>query len=171
MLWVLAGGVILIVVLFVVLGSALRAPRADEESAHARALTRRQAAERAETDRRQERRYRIKGTQGTAAVLGRDESAACRIINVSRSGMRIALRKPLPPEAQVNVTWEDKFFVGSIRYSFVEGEEHILGLGLISSNSSPRGLLAGLLYQFKRLFAVRSGGGDSITHTDAHSCG
>jgi hypothetical protein len=156
MVWVLAGAVILIVVLSVVLGSALRAPRADEESAHARALARRQAAERVEADRRLERRYRIKETRGAAAVLGREENAVCRIINVSRSGMRIALREPLPPEAQVNVTWEDKFFVGSIRYSFVEGEEHILGLGLISSNSSPRGLLAGLPYPFRRFFAVRS---------------
>jgi hypothetical protein len=156
MFWVLAGAVILIVILSVVLLSALRTPRSDEESAHSRALSRRQAAERAEADRRRERRYRIKGTQGTATILGEEESAACRIINVSRSGMRIALRAPLPPESQVNVTWDDKFFVGSIRYSFVQGEEHILGLGLISSNSSPRGTLAGLPYNFKRFFAVRS---------------
>ena len=156
MFWVLAGAVILIVVLIAVLRSALHGPRADEESAHARALVRRQAAEGTTVDRRQERRYRLKGTQGTAAVLGQEESSACRIINVSRSGMRIALRDPLPPEAQVNVTWEDKFFVGSIRYSFVQGEEHILGLSLISSNSSPHGLLSGLPYQLKRFFAVRS---------------
>src|SRR5438874_2401884 len=156
MFWILAGAVILIAILCVVLGSALRGPRGDEEFAHARALSRRQAAERAEADRRQEHRYRMKATRGAATVLGQDEPAACRIINVSKSGMRIALRDPLPPEAQVNVTWEDRFFVGSIRYSFVKGDEYIFGLALISSNSDPSGLLAGLPYQIKRLFAVRS---------------
>jgi hypothetical protein len=156
MFWVLAGAVVLILVLCVALRSRLRAPRSDEETAHSRALIRRQEAARAESDRRRERRYRIKGTVGAVTVLGRETGVPCRIINVSRSGMRIAACEPLPGEVQVNVTWEDKFFVGSIRYSFVEGEEHILGLGLISSNSSPAGRLAGLAYCFKRLFMARS---------------
>jgi hypothetical protein len=85
-------------------------------------------------ERRTEPRRQVELT-GTASVLGCEETRTrCRIINVSRSGMRIALDGALPPDAQINVEWGSEFFVGTIRCQQVRGDRHILGLSVVSTN-------------------------------------
>jgi hypothetical protein len=107
----------------------------DEEFVHAAALGRRDLLHEPEgAERRRESRYEV-DQECTASVLGNEDSrTACRIINVSRSGMRIAVSGSFPPDSQINVEWGKEFFVGTIRYLQVKGEQQILGLRVVSTN-------------------------------------
>ncbi len=107
----------------------------DEEFVHAAALGRRALLDETEgSERRRESRYAV-DQECTALILGHEESrTGCRIIDVSRSGMRIAITGSLPPDAQINVEWGQEFFVGTICYSQSKGEQQILGLRVVSTN-------------------------------------
>jgi hypothetical protein len=82
---------------------------------------------------RLERRFRIDGRGAVATVLGGDElRVPCRIVNVSRSGMRIALAQPVPETACMQVDWGRNFLVGNVRYVREENGDHIIGLQLLT---------------------------------------
>ena len=94
-------------------------------------------------DSRREPRYRLH-RQGTAEVLGDIlPKVPCHIVNASRSGLRIASRRPFPQGAQVYVQWGDRFFVGTVCHITRQGEETHCGLELLSCNYTrpPRSLL------------------------------
>jgi hypothetical protein len=125
----------------------------EEELAHKGALTRRKLSPEERTpERRKERRYAVAAVPVTASVLG-DGGAAmdCRILDVSRSGMRIAISQPLPQNAQISVAWGNQCFVGTSCYSFVKGDEHILGLRAIASTCPDLGFLTDVKYQWNEL--------------------
>jgi len=103
----------------------------DEESAHALALERRR---RLSPDRSRKQRCDSE-CPALASILGNGEAGVeCHILRVSRDGMRIAVPLPIPLGEQINVAWENEFFVGAVCYSGIEGGRHVLGLHLISSN-------------------------------------
>ena len=103
----------------------------DEESAHALALERRRKLS-VEPARKQ--RCAI-NRRATARVFGSgEEGIDCRILKVSRARMRIAVRLPMPLGEQINVAWEDQFFVGAVCHSAAQGGGHVVQLQLIGSN-------------------------------------
>jgi hypothetical protein len=83
-------------------------------------------------ERRREERVDV-SRAGTAMVLGQEETrTSCRVLNVSRSGMRMAAAHDFTVGIQVMVEWENEFFVGSIRYALTKGEEKVYGLRLVT---------------------------------------
>ncbi|GEM_PF-3383253 len=125
--WGLALGVVVLTVLKMPKPS--KALLQSEESAHSTA-----AARRAPVDTRREPRYRS-DRSATAALLG-DSSrhSACRILNLSRSGMRLASRRSFLKGSQLCVQWGDEFFVGTVLYTFPQNGEYVAGLELVSGN-------------------------------------
>ena len=68
-------------------------------------------------ERRSERRFSFERAFATATIMGEeDRQQPCRILDASRSGMRIGLKTPLPVGVQIHVRWENNFFVGASRY-------------------------------------------------------
>lgn len=124
---------LLAMVFGIVAMSNRRAPQrgADEEFAHAAALERRLRTTR---ERRREKRIDV-SRQCTAAVLGEEETRTrCRVLDISRSGMRIATTGALDACAQVIVEWDNEFFVGAICHRNQKDGEYIFGLSLVSTN-------------------------------------
>jgi hypothetical protein len=126
-----------IFLLSVIVGMVLTSSRrrgnqgADDEFAYAVAYLRR---EKNDTERRREPREEVMRTC-TASLLGQEETrTACRVLNVSRSGMRMAARVEFAQDAQVIVEWDSEFFVGTVCYGIPKDGEHILGLRLVSTN-------------------------------------
>jgi hypothetical protein len=129
----LLSSMLLATVLYLILHSLWRlaAIGVDEEYAHASALERRRKLS-LEPARKQ--RCPI-NRRATASILGSGEDGIdCRILKVSRAGMRIAVRLPMPLGEQINVAWENEFFVGAVCYSAVQGGQHVVRLQLIASN-------------------------------------
>jgi hypothetical protein len=132
-----------------------------EELAHSRALANRNSiSNHRPRERRKERRYAVSETSVKASVLG-DQRAAmdCRIIDISRSGMRIAVPQLVPQHAQISVAWGNDCFVGTSCYSFEQGGEHVLGLRLVASTCRELGFLSDVKYQcneFRQLVGNRS---------------
>jgi hypothetical protein len=86
-------------------------------------------------ERRREERIEV-ARVCTASVLGREETRTSgRVLNVSRSGMRIAVAGSFVKGAQVMVEWEDEFFIGTVRNGFEKGNERAYGLRLVSRGS------------------------------------
>ncbi|MBZ5578944.1 MAG: PilZ domain-containing protein [Acidobacteriia bacterium] len=122
------------VVLFTVLrtSQAPNALRASEEAAHSAEVERRARR----MDSRREARHRVERS-GTATVLGDAQSKApCRIVNASRSGLRIASARSFRQGAQVHVQWGDRFFVGTVCHTVAHGDESFCGLQLLTCNYS-----------------------------------
>lgn len=125
--------VILGIIVLMVFQASRRLARVggSEESAHAMALERRRGTG---ADRRRERRHAARRA-ANASILGSEgPSVNCQIVDVSRSGMRITLSEPVPMGAQVHVTWGSEFLVGTVCYTAVEKEKHVVGLQAISTN-------------------------------------
>jgi hypothetical protein len=126
------GAMLLGVVMLTVLKSPNRskAVRESEESAHSTAAEKRGLA----IEARREMRYPAERL-ATVSVLGEpNRQASCRIINTSRSGLRIGSSRQFPKGAQVCVQWGEEFFVGAVLYTFVGKTEHVAGLELLSGN-------------------------------------
>ena len=100
--------------------------QAPEESAHAGAA--------AKVEARREARYRSERS-GTVSLLddpGRQ--VPCRIIDASRSGLRIACSRQFSKGSQICVQWGGQFFVGAVLYTVAGKEEYVAGLELLSGN-------------------------------------
>src|SRR5438270_1575275 len=83
----------------------------DEEFAHATALERRLVVSGDGAERRREIRQAV-GRPCAASVLGRPETRLeGRILDLSRSGMRIAVTGSFPARADINVEWGANCFV------------------------------------------------------------
>ena len=107
-----------------------KAIRKSEEAAHAAISERRSKA----LETRREARY-VSDQCGIASVLGEPgRQAPCRIINASRSGLRIACDRLFPKGTQLCVQWGHEFFVGSVLYTFPDKAQHVAGLELLSGN-------------------------------------
>jgi hypothetical protein len=103
----------------------------DEEFVHAAALLRRETAG---AERRREPRHEVKRAC-TVCILGEETTrTSCRILDVSRSGMRITSEAEFPENSQVIVEWGREFFVGTVCYGFPKDGEHVYGLQLVSTN-------------------------------------
>jgi len=129
----LLSSMLLATILYLILHSLWRpaALGVDEEFAHALALERRRKPS-LEPARKQ--RCAI-NRRATASVLGSGEDGIdCRILKVSRACMRIAVQLPMPLGEQINVAWENEFFVGAVCYSAARDGRHVVRLQLISSN-------------------------------------
>src|SRR5690242_11747416 len=123
----LAAGAVLLTVLRT--PSRSKALGESEEAAHSAA-----AKKTLPLETRRETRYRSERS-GTASILGDPtRQAPCRIINTSRSGLRIASPRSFPKGAQVCVQWGEEFFVGAVLYTCASKTEHIAGLELLSGN-------------------------------------
>ena len=104
---------------------------ADDEFAYAVAYLRRESSD---VERRREPREEVM-RRCTASLLGQEETrTACRVLNVSRSGMRIAVGAEFAKDVQVIVEWDNEFFVGTVCYGIPKDSEHIFGLCLVSTN-------------------------------------
>jgi len=126
--WGLALGLVVLTVLKMPKPS--QAVRASEESAHFSAAAKRSPA----LDGRREQRYRS-DQAATASVLGESSRQwSCRIVNRSRSGMRISSDREFAQGSQVCVEWGDEFFVGAVLYTFPQKDAQIAGLELVSGN-------------------------------------
>ncbi len=115
---------------------AANSMKTSEESAHLAALIRRKQARSEEPESRRERRYRFE-RRAIASVLGSTGAKApCQIVNTSRSGMRIVTKEPFPTGAQVQVQWDDQFFVGAVCFSGSKDGDYISGLELVACSYS-----------------------------------
>ncbi len=86
-------------------------------------------------ERRCEPRYSTEGSCGTISIMGDPGTRAlCRILDVSRAGMRLQLSSRFAVGTQVHVQWEDRFFIGDCCYRIQKGDSYILGLKLVASN-------------------------------------
>lgn len=85
-------------------------------------------------ERRAETRYPI-GESCVVSVLGDEQSrTSCTLINVSRSGLRIAVDADFPTSGELNVEWGSAFFVGTVCNSQLTGGQQTLGLRLVCTN-------------------------------------
>ena len=110
--------------------SRSEAVRDSEESAHSTAASKKGQA----LETRRETRYRTERS-GMASILGDlNRQAPCRIINTSRSGLRITSTRQFPKGAQVCVQWGEEFFVGTVVYACSGKTGNIAGLELLSGN-------------------------------------
>lgn len=83
---------------------------------------------------RREMRYRA-DRSATASIMGAPENQYdCRVLNLSRSGLRIVSNHAFPKGSQVCVQWGDEFFVGTVLYAASNNNEHVSGLELTSGN-------------------------------------
>ena len=106
--------------------SRSRQIHASEESAHAGAA--------AKVEARREARYRSEQS-GTVSLLDDPaRQAPCRIIDASRSGLRIASSRQFSKGSQVCVQWGGQFFVGAVLYTVASKAEYVAGLELLSGN-------------------------------------
>src|SRR5579872_4601886 len=109
--WGLALGIVVLTVLRNPKTS--RALWASEQSAHSTAAEKRQGLE-----TRREARY-ASDWPATASVLGDPHrQSPCRVVDVSRSGLRLASPRNFVKGSQVHVQWGSEFFVGCVLYSF-----------------------------------------------------
>lgn len=123
-------------------------------------------------ERRREARCGVDQPCGVASILGDPESRSiCQILDISRSGIRILLRRTFPEDAQIHVQWGGRFFIGTPRYTMMKGGSCVIGLKLLTSNlgKSPwhgiymakrlaafcRAKLAGVFQDSGRCFASR----------------
>lgn len=78
-------------------------------------------------------RYRVKQPV-RVTILGNPEIwLSGRIVDVSRSGMRLVLDQPVPFGAAVKVEWNGDILIGSARYWKRETASYLVGLKLFSS--------------------------------------
>jgi hypothetical protein len=103
---------------------------ASEESAHSTAADKRVTA----INSRREARYQSERPASVALLGDSSRQSACRIVNVSRSGMRITSTRNFPKGSQVCVQWGDEFFVGAVLYTLPEQGQYVAGLELVSGN-------------------------------------
>src|ERR1017187_8191302 len=83
--------------------------------------------------RNRERGVRVARSCAVATILGAEDTPSpCRIVNISWSGMGIAMKRAGPRDAQVYVQWADGFFVGNNCYMVAKGEEYFLSLQLVT---------------------------------------
>jgi hypothetical protein len=134
MLFSLSWGLALGVVVLTVLRNpkTSRALWTSEQSAHSAAAAKRTNG----LNTRRETRYRW-DRAASASILGDpNRQTDCRVVNVSRSGIRIASTRNFAKGAQVHVQWGDEFFVGAVLYTFTgkKDKEYISGLELLSGN-------------------------------------
>lgn len=126
--WGLALGLVVLTVLKMPKPS--QSVAASEESAHSAAAAKRSHA----LDTRREPRFRS-DQAASASVLGESSRhSSCRIVNTSRSGIRIVSAREFVKGSQVCVQWGDEFFVGTALYSFPQKDEYVAGLELVSGN-------------------------------------
>jgi len=72
----------------------------------------------------------------TLTILGNpDRRMLCRVVNVSHSGMRVAIDRPVPAGAAVRVEWARHFLVGKTRHVSRKGPEYLVGLQLLTCSS------------------------------------
>lgn len=83
---------------------------------------------------RREMRYRSQWFGAVSLLDDRGAETPCRIINASRSGLRIACSRQFSKGSQVCVHWGGRFFVGPVIYSFASGADYVAGLELTSGN-------------------------------------
>lgn len=104
--------------------------KASEESAHSAAAAKRSNP----LNTRREPRYRS-DLPATVSVLGESgRQSSCRIVNTSRSGLRLISTREFARGSQVYVQWGEEFFVGSVLYTFPQKDEIVAGLELVSGN-------------------------------------
>jgi hypothetical protein len=145
-LWTLAIGVVALTV-FCRRSVVARRVAASEESAHSAALRRRRSAEadfQPGNDRRRERRFSCTRRHASAQLLGEDTQFECSIANVSRSGMRLVTRRDLPLGSQLQIHWDEEFFVGVVCHIAIRGADRVAGLKLISSSYCPTSIARSL---------------------------
>src|SRR5579863_2925505 len=86
-------------------------------------------------ERRSEPRYGRECSTGTAGIMGHPGTRAlCRIVDISRAGMRIESNARFEVGTQVHVQWGERFFVGDCCFRLQKGESHIHGLKLVTAN-------------------------------------
>lgn len=125
--WGLALGLVVLTVLKI--PKTANAVLASEESAHSNA-----AARRSPLDTRGESRFAA-DRQATAALLSDSgRQSTCRVINTSRSGLRIVSSRHFLKDSQVCVQWGSEFFVGTVLYTVPQKDEYVAGLQLVSGN-------------------------------------
>lgn len=129
--------VCMLALLLCLMGNAhqrLRRVGGDDEFMRAARLGRRvMLAGGAVEERRREQRFAVEETC-TAGVLGEESRIACRILDISRSGMRIAVNGSFPGNAQVHVERGGDYFVGTICHLQEKDGQQILGLRVVSTN-------------------------------------
>jgi hypothetical protein len=109
-----------------------KAYSASEESAHSNAAARRSPP----FNTRREPRFRSERPATAALLNDSTRQSACRIVNTSRSGLRLVSARNFLKGSQVCVQWEGEFFVGTVLYTFPQKGEYVAGLELISGNYS-----------------------------------
>ena len=82
---------------------------------------------------RQEPRIEV-DQQCDAIILGKpDERVTCRVLNVSPSGILIALEQPVGQARKVKLEWGENFLIGDVRYLRSIGpREYHVGLSLLT---------------------------------------
>jgi len=71
-------------------------------------------------------------TPAAATILGRpDVRVNCRIRDISKSGMCIAVKKEIPLGKIVKVEWNDHFLVGRIQRISPGNHDYAVGLELL----------------------------------------
>ncbi|SPF42353.1 hypothetical protein SBA4_2920004 [Candidatus Sulfopaludibacter sp. SbA4] len=97
-------------------------------------------------------------SSAVATVLGAEDTPSpCRIVGVSWSGMRIAMKRPSPRDAQLYVQWADGFFVGNNCCMAAKGEEFFLRLQLVACSYAPLPRMMGFLVTRPKQAAINCG--------------
>ena len=85
----------------------------------------------AESDRRKEPRY---PTNGSARVLvpflSEPQTFSARVLDVSKSGLRLKLNTPLAPGTLVQIELKSLVATGTVRHCKKDGEEYSMGIQL-----------------------------------------
>jgi hypothetical protein len=85
-------------------------------------------------------------------ILGNpDVRVLCRVVNVSRSGMRVAVDRQVACGAAIRVEWDKHFLVGKAVHVSRKGGEYFVGLQLLTCSAWKGGAARFLPLRLKSL--------------------
>lgn len=85
------------------------------------------------SQRRKEGRFDVDQPVQVTVLGDRELQVAARLVDVSRSGVRLLLDRSLSFGTAVKVSWKDRQLLGSVRYCGSEGAAYSAGIQLFSS--------------------------------------
>jgi len=82
------------------------------------------------SDRRAESRFRVDSPAIITTLAEPFKNATGRLIDVSKSGMRVATRSPFPVGAGVKIQFQDSLVLGEVVRCSAEDAEFVLGISI-----------------------------------------
>jgi hypothetical protein len=81
-------------------------------------------------DRRTESRFRVDSPAIITTLLQPHSNATCRLIDVSKNGMRLATAEPFCVGDRVKIQFQDSLVLGEVLRCSAENKDFVLGISI-----------------------------------------